>query len=163
MLNYIKMNMNNLESVVIFIPSVIRGLLTSVIGNITTNYMSQIYIDKVLINQENPPQLYNFVLLFIFLDFLMLIISSVITYVLISTLLNGTGVNKVFTNISINFILGSLITLVIGLLITSTMQNKKYFLYKDDGLRAIRALKDIMFKVHLFTTMFPFHMIQSYL
>lgn len=162
MLSYNKktMDASTLEGVSIFIPKLMRAVLTVVMGNISTNYMSQVYIDKVLVNQENPPKLYNFVLLFVFLDFLMLIISSVITYVLITTLLSGTDVMKVMTNISIDFALGMMVTLVTGLMIATTMQNKKFFLYKDDGLRAIRALNDMMFKIHLFSTLFPFHMLR---
>ena len=37
------------------------------------------------------------------------------------------------------------------------MYDKKYFLYKDDGMRGIRALKEIMFNLSLVFTMVPFN------
>ena len=38
------------------------------------------------------------------------------------------------------------------------MYNKKYFLYKDDGLRAIRALQELMFRNGALVSLIPFFM-----
>jgi hypothetical protein len=39
------------------------------------------------------------------------------------------------------------------------MYEKKYFLYKDDGLRAIRALSDLTFSTVLVNTLLPWNYI----
>ena len=50
----------------------------------------------------------------------------------------------------------TLVTLfIILIIITNTMYVKKYFLYQDDGLRAIRALNDLMFNVGAFVSIIP--------
>jgi hypothetical protein len=45
----------------------------------------------------------------------------------------------------------------IGSIVADVMYRKKYFLYKDDGLRAIRALSELMVTISLLLTAIPFN------
>ena len=111
---------------------------------ISTNFMSQIYMEKVLINNETPPPLTNFLWLFLFVDIIMNI-----GYVLVIILLQKFNVFGQDVVIHPTYLMDyGLCMAPIMLFATinaSMMYSKKYFLYKDDGLRAIRALSDITF------------------
>lgn len=48
-----------------------------------------------------------------------------------------------------------------GSIIANIMYSKKFFLYKDDGLRAIRAYTDILTQMSLFNGIIPFNMFVS--
>jgi uncharacterized membrane protein (DUF485 family) len=122
--------------------------------------MTQVYMDKVLINQENPPKLSNFILMFAILDILMMLIIVVIislTSKFLPTVLKGNLDLKV---IGIDFGIYLLLTSVIGYIIADAMYNKKFFMYKDDGLRAIRAFKDIILYISICLSIFPFFLIK---
>ena len=48
-----------------------------------------------------------------------------------------------------------------GSIIAQIMYSKKYFLYKDDGLRAIRAFNEILTQMSMFNGLIPFNMFVS--
>jgi hypothetical protein len=51
-----------------------------------------------------------------------------------------------------DYFLGTFFIVLYGLVVASKMYSKKYFLYKEDGMRAIRALTDILFSITCITT-----------
>ena len=135
----------------------IRVFLLYLSTNISSNIMNQIYTERVLINGEQPPKLVFQVYLFVVVD----IIFNIFLIAFVWGTLNLTG--KAETNILNKFVLHYVITLVIImvslLIITHTMYVKKYFLYQDDGLRAIRALNNIMFNLGGFISVLPIFMV----
>lgn len=135
----------------------IRVFLLYLSTNISSNIMNQIYTERVLINGEQPPKLVYQVYLFVVVD----IIFNIFLIAFVWGTLNLTG--KAETNILNKFVLHYVITLVIImvslLIITHTMYVKKYFLYQDDGLRAIRALNNIMFNLGGFISVLPVFMV----
>ena len=58
-----------------------------------------------------------------------------------------------------HYIITLVIIFIILIIITHTMYIKKYFLYQDDGLRAIRALNDLMMNIGLFVSIIPVFLI----
>lgn len=135
----------------------IRVFLLYLSTNISSNIMNQIYTERVLINGEQPPKLVYQVYLFVVVD----IIFNIFLIAFVWGTLNLSG--KAETNILNKFVLHYIITLVIImvslLIITHTMYVKKYFLYQDDGLRAIRALNNIMFNLGGFISVLPVFMV----
>ena len=122
---------------------------------ITANYMAQIYMDKVLINQENPQHLINFISMFVIIDALLfgLILGAIFATAKI------TGIDMSIMNFLIqDYIFFSIMVSVSGSIIATTMYNKKYFMYKDDGLRSIRALKEIMISFSIFHGLIPYNL-----
>jgi len=123
-------------------------------ANICSNFMAQVYMDKVLVNQENPQPLTNFVFMYLLIDCIMTVVVVSIFFIVSS--LAGLSTGDSITLIIQDSAWFLAIIGVVGFIIASTMHNKKYFMYKDDGLRAIRALKDIMFQIGAFLAIFPF-------
>lgn len=125
-----------------------------VTATICANYMAQVYMDKVLVNQENPQPLTNFVIMYLVIDVLMTAMIVAMFYILSSFvgLQLGDSLNMIMQD-TVWFLA---IISIIGFVVSSVMFKKKYFMYKDDGLRAIRALKDIMFQSASVIAIFPF-------
>ena len=111
-------------------------------ANISANYMSQVYMEKVLVNQENPQPLVNFIWMFLLVDIIITVFILAITYIA------GTFINSNMSKVINLMIFDTTVTLmniaIFGSVVATIMNNKKFFMYKDDGLRAIRALKEIM-------------------
>lgn len=123
---------------------------------IARNFTSQIYMDKVLVNDENPPHLNNFVYLYTIITFVMSIIAVLLIYSLSATF--GLDMGNVITSYILpDLMVNTGLNIFIGLIISSKMYDKKYFLYKDDGLRAIRALTEIMMSISFVFGMIPFN------
>ncbi len=135
------------------IPKIIRLLLAYVSLQIATNYMSQIYTENVLVNNTDPPSLINLVILFIIID---LILNALVLLVLFVTR-GATGLQNNDLRIYVAEYLIIIIALFIQMyIVASTMYNKKFFLYQDDGLRAIRALNNLFIKFIFLYNIIPF-------
>ena len=50
---------------------------------------------------------------------------------------------------------------IFGSVVATIMNNKKFFMYKDDGLRAIRALKEIMTYFGIIFCLLPVFMVMN--
>ena len=138
---------------------ILRVLISYVALTITTNYYTQVYMNKVLVNGENPPHLTNFVYLFLFIDAIIFLILMVMMYaVTASDIISVELDSGVFGNKIIpDYIVYMLVTASTCSIIANKMYEKKYFLYKDDGMRAIRALKELTFSVAIMNTMLPWN------
>lgn len=123
-------------------------------ANICSNFMAQVYMDKVLVNQENPQPLTNFIMMYIIIDLMMTAVVIAVFFILASFV--GLKMDDVVGMILQDSVWYLAILGAIGYIVATTMHNKKYFMYKDDGLRAIRALKDVMFQVAAFLVILPF-------
>lgn len=119
--------------------------------------MENVYLDNVLGNNEDPPDLMNFVWLFILTDFILSV-----GVVLIMKLLEHMEVfgkdTSFIRHYLIDYALSTAVFACVGSILTSYMQNKKYFLYRDDGLRAIRALQDMLFYFGIIIVMIPYEL-----
>jgi hypothetical protein len=140
-----------------FAVKLVRAVIAYVCQEISKNMTSQVYLEKVLVKGENPPQLTNQI-------WLAHGIEVALTIVLIALLYSGIKVMRVFPSMGnslyIEYIFLDLmvyigVCLAIGTIIASKMYSKKYFLYKDDGLRAIRALCDIVVWINILFSLLP--------
>lgn len=131
----------------------IRIFILYLSTNVSSNIMNQIYTERVLINGEQPPKLIYQLYLFLVVD----IIFNIFLIAFVWGVLNLTGnAEKNLLNIFVtHYVVTLVILFIILLIITNTMYVKKYFLYQDDGLRAIRALNDLMFNVGTFVSIIP--------
>ena len=133
-----------------------RVLLSYVALVVTTNYFTQVYINKVLVNGENPPTLSNFVVMFMVIDAIAFSIVSVLLYVMSGRVDMGVKSETFVSKVVPDYFVASALTLATGLMIAQKMYDKKYFLYKDDGFRGIRALREILFGFSFVYAMVPF-------
>ena len=127
---------------------------------VTSNFMAQVYMDKVLINQENPQNLTNFVLMFCIIDAIIFALLLGMLYLSSEAFFSKDVFDiKQHLGALIQDYIGFLIVVgASGYIVASTMYSKKYFMYKDDGLRGIRALKDIMFNLSVLNGLIPYNM-----
>jgi Zn-dependent protease len=120
--------------------------------------MENVYTDKVLGNNEDPPSLMNFIWLFLIIDFLLTV--CVILVMKLAEKFEAFGKNgeSFIKQYLIDYMLSMVVFVAFGSILTSYMENKKYFLYRDDGLRAIRALQEMMFYFGIIILMIPYEL-----
>ena len=120
------------------------------------------YVQKVFADNEDPPRLEYFVLMFWALEAVLMVFVFIILY-LIKYLLNSDS-NFILNDGVIGKFLGDYIASTVlivlaGLVIGNIMMKKKYFRYKSDGLRAIRSFEEVMWYISIFILAFPFFVI----
>lgn len=127
---------------------------------ISKNFTTQIYMDKVLVNGENPPKLSNFIYLFMCIEVFCIAIFLALLYAVNDTFDLSVNISTLFQTLILpDMVMYYLFILVSGIIISQSMYSKKYFLYKDDGLRGIRALHDIVLKIAIFYSCIPLNFI----
>ena len=128
---------------------------------IATNYTSQIYTEKVYVRQENPPTLANMLMLFLGIEILMTVVAVTAIVLLINYAsgddMSGDDMMSVGTLFAQDYVFYLISMVIHGMVLANIMYSKKYFLYKDDGLRAIRAYSDVLLQYSLFNGVIPFN------
>lgn len=150
------------------VMKVIKLALSYAAITIASNYTSQIYTEKVYVRQENPPKLVNMLFLFLGIEVVMSVITLTCIGLIISFLMDsgkatgqsggGIKIEDVAIQFAQDYVLYFISMGVQGSIIAQIMYSKKYFLYKDDGLRAIRAFTDILTQMSIFNGLIPFNM-----
>ena len=136
----------------------IKLLISYISVIIAANYTSQIYIDKVLVNKENPPQLTNMVYLYMLIEFVSYIIVVSLIYFILMNIPSMAGMLESLMGLILpDYIISCMISIFALTSIANVMYSKKYFLYKDDGLRAIRAFKDIIIQYSFLNNLIPYN------
>ena len=149
----------NQQMFLLYGPKLLIVAANYVLVNICANYTSQVYMDKVLINQENPPKLENFVIMFMLLNLLTMLLIGIGFYVALPYIGGGEKSGDLLQSLAIDFSFYLGFVMTTSAIIADVMYNKKFFMYKDDGLRAIRALKDIMLKFSILFVLLPYFLI----
>ncbi len=144
-------NNNNISIIYSFI--LIRIVILYISTYISSNIMNQIYSERVLINGSDPQPLQYQILIFLGID---LMLNAFLYAFIFGLSKSGIGNgNFIMNSYKIQYTISLFIMSILSYLISIIMYNKKYFLYKDDGLRAIRALQLIMFRCGTFLTLVP--------
>ena len=131
----------------------IRIVILYISTYISSNIMNQIYSERVLINGSEPQPLYYQILIFLGID---LMLNAFLYAFIFGLSKTGSGNGDFIMNsYRFQYTISLFIISVLSYLVSTIMYNKKYFLYKDDGLRAIRALQLIMFRCGTFLTLLP--------
>lgn len=147
------------------IMKVIKLALSFAAITIASNYTSQIYTEKVYVRHENPPPLVNMLFLFLGIEIAFTVVAMTTIGLLIKNMMSGEtqsggGVNvmDIAVQFAQDYVLYILSMSIHGAVVANIMYSKKYFLYKDDGLRAIRAFTDILTQMSMFNGLIPFNM-----
>jgi hypothetical protein len=120
---------------------------------ITTNYMSNVYINDTLIEKKTAPSLINYGIMYIFIN---LILNSLVYFVALF-IISSTDLNITINDILVDIFAYVIFSGIIVIIIANAMQSKKFFLYEDDGLRANRALKEIMLLINIILVLLPYN------
>ena len=136
----------------VLIFKVIQGIGSYASAAIASTMFHRTYIDKMYVLNEKPPHLISMAALFLVIEVVFMIFLFITAYAFIMMLTNVMNIN-LNINTSTLFIMmlrdtayRLLIMAVVGAVTGVTMYNKKYFMYNDDGLRAIRALETMLFQ-----------------
>lgn len=134
------------ESLVILYSLIgIRIFILYISTYISSNIMNQIYTERVLINGDEPPKLNYQLYLFLVIDIILNLFLFAFSWAVVKSYRNNnTTINNIFIS---QYVITLVITFILSLTVSNMMYTKKYFLYKDDGLRAIRALQLINFRI----------------
>jgi len=131
---------------------------------IAKNFSAQIYMEKVLVNGDNPPALTNLLFLYIIVEVIMVVIFlgllMAVDHSFKLNMLNDED-NLLTTFILPDYIISVMLIISIGSIIGNKMYIKKYFLYKDDGMRAIRAYSEMMLTISILASVVPFNFMIS--
>ena len=120
--------------------------------------MNQIYTERVLINGDEPPKLNNQLYLFLGIDIILSLFLFAFAWAVIKAYRGEINLFNIYVS---QYGITTMMTFVICLIISNMMYMKKFFLYKDDGLRAIRVLQILTYRIGAFISFIPMFMIIS--
>lgn len=136
---------------------IIRIFLLYLSTTISSNMMTQIYTDRVLINGEEPPVLTNQLYLFVVIDAILNVFLFGFAWAVIQ--FSNQNDPKLLTSFILHYVLSLVLLFVVMMIVSNLMYSKKYFLYQDDGLRAIRALNSATLNIGTFLSLLPLFLI----
>lgn len=127
-----------------------------------TSRMNIKYIENVVAQDIEPPSLtYSLGLMFV-MDVIFNLSFLATIYILGQ---RNAYINEVFNTNYNKFLLDYsgylLVFLMIGGILTSQFSNKKYFRYREDGTRGIRALEEILIYISIILHLIPFYAIAN--
>lgn len=135
----------------------IRIFILYISSYISSNIMGQIYSERVLINGDEPPSLNYQLYLFLCIDIIINLFLFAFAWAVIKSYSND---NSLFNIYITQYLITTMVLFILCLIISNLMYIKKYFLYKDDGLRAIRVLQIINYRIGAFISLIPMFMIK---
>lgn len=131
---------------------------------LTEKLFLEMYMKKVYAENSDPPSLYNMlgILLLIDISFtlFMVTILVLITYIFNKPDNNFIINQELIISFLFDFALYTSFVMLISIIIASIVQLKRYFRYKTEGLRGIRAFKEIILGVAGSLTLIPFFAFQ---
>jgi hypothetical protein len=127
---------------------------------LTEKIFSQMYMQEVYANNKDPPSLITMYGIFLGLDIGFVIFLLTVMFLLMY-IFKGRANNFIINpdlikSFCVDFLMFTVILGLVMIILGSFMQMKKYFRYKTEGLRAIRAYKDISLTVGAVLLVIPF-------
>ena len=147
--------------VMLLVSKLFRTPLMYLSNVVSRNFTSQIYLDTVLVKGGSPPRLVNQVRLSMLIEFVLFVVLLGIIYAGNYIFGGFPALTKevMASYMVLDFVFYMVMSISMGSMIADVMYKKKYFLYKDDGLRAIRALSELTIVISLLLTAIPFNYI----
>ena len=147
----------------IYVLKALRVLFTYISLFLATRMFVPIYENIVYDEKKDPPPLWKYLLIFVGFDFSLNVFLIVLLFLVKylfknednSFLIDGAMI----TNHMCDYASSMVITFFLGVLIGSVIIKKKYFKYKYEGMRAIRAFEKMTFYVAMVNTLVPFFLI----
>jgi len=167
--SYYSLNYNIMDMIldsqffVLYLIKGLRILFTYIALFLATRVFSPIYEEIVYDQKKLPPALWKY--LFIFLGFdaafnVFLIVVLFLLQFLFKTDDNSFIIDKyLFYKYLTDYAFSMVVLMVMGALVAKVMMDKKYFKYKYEGLRAIRAFESVLFYIAIPLYLFPYFLI----
>lgn len=129
---------------------------------ISEKVFSELYMKKVYAEEDMPPSIYVFMTMFLIMHaafVLILLIILFLTMLVFKEDSNTFAISSfLIQSYFADYIVSTVFFILLSIIIGTVMQKKKYFRYKQEGLRAIRAYQDILNKVAIFVYLLPYFM-----
>ena len=159
-LNYSIMDLIDSQFFVLYVIKGIRILFTYIALFLSTRVFSPIYEEQVYDKKEQPPSLAKYLLIFLAFDISFNVFLVVLLFLLKFLFKSDDNAfiidNYVFTKYFTDYMFSIVILLAISYMIGQVIMEKKYFKYRYEGLRAIRAFESAMFKMSIIVYLVPY-------
>ena len=162
-LNYPVSEMFDAQFIIMYIIKAVRIVSFQFSMNMATNVFIQKYNIVVYDKKVNPPSLVNYMMIFLgfdlFFNVFLLILLGLLGF-LFKTENNTFPIDSyLYTKFAFDYIVSTIVILLNGILIGSVIKQKKYFRYKTEGERGIRAFEEMMKLSATVITLLPLFMI----
>jgi hypothetical protein len=151
------------QFVVLYVIKLIRIGFAYIALFMATKIFTPIYEDTVYDKKDNPPPLTKFLLIFFAFDMALNVFILTVLFLLkflFKTDDNAFAVDKyLFYKYFTDYFISMVFLLAIAYFLAGVVQSKKYFKYKYEGLRAVRAYQDMIFSVAIPIFLFPYFFI----
>ena len=161
-LNYPVTEMFDMQFVIMYIIKFVRIISYGFSMNMATNIFIQKYESVVYDKKINPPSLTSFMFIFLgfdlFFNVFLLILLGLCGF-LFKTENNTFPIDGyLYQKFAFDYLVSTIVIMLIGILVGSVIKQKKYFRYKTEGERGIRAFEDIMKMTATVITLIPLFM-----
>lgn len=168
-ISYINLNISILDMIldkqflILYAIKIIRCFFNYISFFIATRIFTPIYEEYVYDKKQNPPSLSLYLLIFLVLDLSLNLFMIVILFLLKFMFKSESNTfpidNNLFIMYGVDYTSCTLVSIILGLLLGNIIKNKRYFAYKYEGTRGIRAFESMMLRVSIIINMIPFFMI----
>ena len=146
--------------IILYIIKGLRILFNYISLFLATRVFTPIYEQAVYDNKANPPALTKYLLIFLGFDLAFnafLVVALTLLWFIFKTAENTFPVDKfLFTKYGYDYAISMVIIIILSWLISRIITEKKYFKYKYEGTRAIRAFEKMVFNVGVIINLLPF-------
>lgn len=164
-LNYPVTEMFDAQFVIMYIIKAVRIVSFQFSMNMATNVFIQKYNSVVYDKKVNPPSLVSYMMIFLgfdlFFNVFLLVLLGLLGF-LFKTENNTFPIDSyLYTKFAFDYVVSTIVIILNGILIGSVIKQKKYFRYKTEGERGIRAFEEMMKMSATVITLLPLFMIVS--
>jgi hypothetical protein len=147
---------NNTVYLFMIINKIMLILVAYLAVKVATQYMSNVYIQDTLIDEKDTvPSIMGFVVVFGLLLIGGSITSGLLLYMIQKTMFGEADLVVIL----MENMLYSMLLIGLTTVISIVIENKQFFLYEDDGLRAYRALSSIVIYIAIIIALIPINKI----
>jgi hypothetical protein len=143
----------------ICVVKIVRAMVFWVALYVAEKVFQDTYVQQVLAQDQDPPDLTWMVPYALSIDLLVMSLVCVITVLLkeMYKFNNNTFVldGALIRCMALDYLTSTGIILCLGVLLSRMAQTKQLFRYRDDGLRGIRAVCDMMLPISFVVIAFP--------
>lgn len=145
----------------VYTVKLVRFLVLWIALYVTEKVFQDAYVSSVLIRNSTPPDLRPLVIYALLVDFVFFTFMVFVIQLLRAQDRGATYAidGNLVASLVLDYIGSVVVFGVVGLGISSVVQDKEILRYKDDGLRSIRALGTLLLYGALITLTVPYYML----
>jgi len=148
------------QFIIMYVIKGIRILFMYIALFLATRIFIPMYEVAVYDNKTSPPALWKYLLIFLGFDLAFnafLVVTLYLLMFIFSSPDNTFPINKyLFMKYLMDYVMSMSLLLIISYIVSTVIVTKKYFKYKYEGPRAIRAFESLVFKVGIVIVLLPF-------